>query len=215
MDQDHSRNAPDHDAQAVSDRIRLVVGGDQAALEWIVTWLSPWMLAWANLQVRPGQGFPITAEDLVQDVWMRILPELQRLTPHPTKDRWTPALLGVVKRTLRNRVIDVRRNATRSHIQQGGFDSDHLAPQRVDSSSGPISKLLRGERQRQVQAALDQLTHRERALYVKRLFEDATIEELAQEFGMTHAAVVKARQRVRQRLTGFLAPQLLDELDGL
>lgn len=216
MDQDQARTAAGaDDSQVVSDHIRRAVAGEEAALTWLVDWLSPLMLAWAKLQLRPGMQSQLTAEDLVQDVWIRILPELRRLAPHPTIGRWTPGLFGLVKRILRNRVIDVRRQATRCRLQYRSGDAMPAMSLHADSSSGPISKVLRGERQRLVQTALDRLTHRERALYVKRLFEDASIDELAREFSMTSVAVIKARQRVRQRLTGILAPEVLDQLEGM
>lgn len=211
MDEQQRESAEHADAEQASDRIRAVVDGDERSLAWLVEWLSPLMLSWAR--AHAGAGGVTTAEDLVQDVWVRVLPELQQLRPHPANGRWTPALLGVVRRTLRNRVIDVRRSAIRRRLAtpDGAPPADWL---RDDSSSGPVSKALRSERRQLLQEALDRLTDRERALYVDRIFDEASIDELAAQFGMTPTAVIKARQRVRQRLSACLAPRLLDELDA-
>jgi RNA polymerase sigma factor (sigma-70 family) len=212
------RKNPDHPPEGgsdqVSDQIRAVVDGDPAALDWVVEWMSPLMLTWARLQLRPGGGWSLEPEDLVQDVWVRVLPELGTLRPHPEAgERLTPALVGLVKRILRNRVIDVRRQATRRQVF-GLPAGSSSGPQAETPSSGPFSKALRSERRQLVQAALDRLTARERALYVKRLFEAASLDELAAEFGMSKDAVIKARQRVRQKLSALLALQILDDLES-
>jgi RNA polymerase sigma factor (sigma-70 family) len=213
VDHQNRDHEPEGGADQISDRIRAVVAGDPVALDWVVEWMSPLMLTWARLQIRPGAGAGVEPEDLVQDVWLRVLPELGGLRPHPQAgQRMTPALIGLVKRILRNRVIDVRRQATRRQVQ--GLPADGSSGSPVALSSGPFSKALRSERRRLVQDALDRLTARERALYVRRLFEDASLDELAAEFGMNRDAVVKARQRVRQKLGALLAPQILDDLES-
>lgn len=212
VDDEQRESAGHDDAEQASDRIRAVVDGDEGSLEWLVEWLSPLMLSWAR--THAGAGAATTAEDLVQDVWARVLPELRQLRPHPASGRWTPALLGLVRRTLRNRVIDVRRSAIRRRLTAAPDGAPPAEWPRADSSSGPVSKALRSERRQLLQEALDRLTDRERALYVDRIFDEASIDELAAQFGMTPAAVIKARQRVRQRLSACLAPRLLDELDA-
>ena len=87
-----------------------------------------------------------------------MLPELGGLRPHPRAgERMTPALIGLVERILRNRVIGVRR-------QVQGLPADGSSGSPVALSSGPFSKALRSERRRVVQDALDRLTARELAL---------------------------------------------------
>lgn len=218
MDNQDDKPKLDEPRELDSDGIRAAIGGDEAALACLIDTFSPWMLAWSRLYLRDNVRLPMEPEDLVQDVWMRLLPELQKLQPHPESGRWTAAMMGVMKTTLRNRVIDVRRAALRSKLHLWSKpvnDGEHSAsgPSVADSSSGPVAKLLRSERQLAVRAALEQLTPRERDIYVKRIFEDATIDELASEFGMSPDAVIKARQRVRHRLEGILSSWILDQLD--
>lgn len=211
MDQTTQGGGEDVHAEA-SQRIRAMVGGDGAALAWVVEWLSPIMASWARTQMRNGDGWSMTADDVVQDVWLRILPEIGRLQPHPqAAGRLTPALFAVVKRVLRNRVIDLRRSLVRRRLV--GADPADAADAAVSPLSGPVSRLLRAERARLVEAALQRLSERERALFVRRVFEESSIDELALEFGMTREAVLKARQRVRQRLLAVLGPQLLADLE--
>lgn len=195
----------------ISDRIVRVIRGDNQALEWLVEWLSPLMITWARSQLNAFSRAIADPEDLVQDVWIKILPRLGKLQPHPQTGRWTPAVLGLVKTTLVHRIIDIRRTAARQRMLNGAPDQPHSPA--ANSSSGPCARALRSERRRQVQRALDGLGERERQLYVKRLFEGTSIPELAAEFRMTGEAVIKARQRARKRLEGLLAPQLLDALE--
>jgi RNA polymerase sigma factor (sigma-70 family) len=200
-------------AQEISDRIRQVVDGDTKARDWIVEWLGPLMQAWARGQVQPGVRWSISPEDLVQDVWLRVLPMLGHLVPHPQAERMTPALLGLIKRVLRNRVADVRRQATRRQLRIASQECGLADLMPEARSSGPLSKAIRSERERMLQEALDGLTARERALYLGRIFEESSIEELAVEHAMTPPAVVKARQRTRHRLRQILESRLLDGLE--
>ncbi|MCA8950942.1 MAG: sigma-70 family RNA polymerase sigma factor [Planctomycetes bacterium] len=198
----------------VSEWIHAAAGGSRPALERVIDWLSPLMLSWARLQAGPHAGWPVSPEDVVQDVWLRTLPKLPHLAPHAASGgRLTPALLGVVRHVLRHRVIDLRRAATRNRLQSLQ-DTSRSEPGFAAKSSGPLAKAERSERFRLVQAALDKLTCKERALYVKRLFEELSIDELCAEFDMNREAVVKARQRVRHKLKAFLAPHFLPQFDG-
>lgn len=212
MDRDSVRFPEHPGSDVISDRVRAIVRGDPIALAAIVEWLTPLMAAWTESGLGPI-GAWVDAEDVVQDVWVRVLPRLTALKPHPPDGtRYTPALLALLRRTLRNRVIDLRRQATRRRL--AALSEEGEGADIETASSGPIGKLMRSERRQQVQVALGELTERDRSLYVRRVFERASLEELAAEFGMTRDAVIKSRQRTRKKLEAYLAPRLLDDLEG-
>ena len=215
MDTENRTDRGADDADSASDRVRSAVAGDPAALDWLVGWLSPLMVSWARSQTRGEVVWALTPEDLVQDTWVRVLPKLGELQPHAASGRrMTPALIGIVSRTLRNRVIDVRRAATRRRLFPLPNDTA-LGIQAVASSSGPFTKAVHSERSRLLEQALQHLTDKQRGIYLERLFEGSSINELAAAYEMSPAAVIKARQRVRHRLEGILAPNILDDLDDL
>lgn len=213
-DQSGNRNGiGDHTSQI----IRRVIDGDTRALDSLVDWLGPLMASWARWQLRNAASqLQLTAEDLVQDIWLRMLPKLADLRPHPDSRRWTPALLAVVRRALRNRVIDARREAARRALDTCAADrpADDISADDIPAgNSGPFSRAVRSERRQVLETALEQLNERDRALYVRRIFERTSIGELAAEFGLSEDGVLKARQRARQRLSHHLAPRLLDMLE--
>ena len=190
-----------------------MVEGDAEALERVAEWLSPLMATWARLHLGAAGREGLWAEDLVQETWLAVLPELPRLRPVPgARERFTPALLGLVKRILRNKLVDARRRELRRRVQSLP-PSDRSGPLPPDHRSGPVTRALRSERRRSVQDALERLGARERELFVRRIFEDAGLEELANDYGMTRDAVVKARQRTRARLARYLSKELLDVLE--
>lgn len=214
MDQQVDSFAAGSGETPLSDVVRRARDGDDRALEQLVEHVTPLMAAWAASRLRSERRVDTTCEDLLQEVWLRILPLLPDLRPHPsTPGRWTPALLSLASSILRNVVVDARRRAIRSRLI-GDSDREEVG-QRAASTSGPVTRAIRSERRGRVQLALERLTERERALFLGRLFDGATIEELAEEHGLSYHAVVKSRQRARRRLEGILAAELLDAFDQL
>jgi RNA polymerase sigma factor (sigma-70 family) len=205
---------PEGGADEISALVRRAVAGEPGALEGLVEWLGPLMASWVRARAPEGELAEGEPEDLVQEVWLRVLPLLHELRPHPSEPgRLTPALLATVKRVLRNHLIDLRRRAARRRMQALPTDSSSRVP-REASGRGPFSEALRRERGRLVLDALERVGPRDRELYVRRIFEEASLDELAAEFGMSRAAVIKARQRARHVLAEVLAPQVLDELEA-
>ncbi|MCA8950157.1 MAG: sigma-70 family RNA polymerase sigma factor [Planctomycetes bacterium] len=212
-DSESEKNAP-ASADEISGWIHKASDGCPAALEQLIDWLSPMLLSWARLQAGSGAPWPLAPEDVVQDVWIQVLRKLGSLAPHGDTGRMTPALLGIARRILRDRVIDIRRSATRHRLVLTLHPTGESEAALAAAGSGPITRATRSERRQLVEAALDRLTQKERALYVRRLIEGLSIDELGAEYGMSADAVIKARQRVRQKLAVFLAPQVLEDLEA-
>ncbi|MFK7741973.1 MAG: RNA polymerase sigma factor [Planctomycetota bacterium] len=196
---------------ATSQLIRKAVAGDRAALEELADWLHPLMATWAHWQLRNATHFASSAEDLVQDVWLQMLPKLTSLRAHPRSRRMTPALLAVMRRALRNRVIDVRRAAARRAMGtlHDGDDNAELAA----SNTGPLTQAVRTERRLVIERALARLSVRDRVLYTKRIFEGTSLQELADEFQLSIDGVLKARQRARRLLAKTGGSELLALLE--
>jgi len=194
----------------LSTRLRAAMLGNVGSLEQLVDQLSPLMTAWSHAHLRRDASCRADPEDIVQDVWIKILPQLAELTPHPTDGRISSALLALLKTVLVRRTIDVWRASLRDKAKPAATVTAELpAP-----SSGPLRKLERSERDRLIRAALDEIPQRDRELYVRRIFEDLSPAELGDLYGMTRVAVVKARQRVRKRLEGILTATVLQDLEA-
>lgn len=199
-------------AEQTSDRIRGAARGDGEALEWLGDWLSPMMLAWARIQMRTSVDGPVTPEDLVQDVWVKLLPKLPHLRPYPgATPRMTPAILAVARRTLRNHIIDVRRSHIRGklHGSVEPFEDEF-----GDAGTSPLSQCLRLERSQHLADALDRLDPRDREIFLSRVFESFSIAELAERHAVDAKEIIATRRRVRRILSQHLHGGILDVLDG-
>ncbi len=196
------------DVEHLSDHLHGAILGNSADMQMLVEQLTPLMTTWANLHLNGSGLRQSDPEDVVQDVWVRILPRLQDIDPHPQNGRISSGLLAVLKKTLLHRTIDIWRAALRENVTT--LQSD---PQLSTLSSGPLGKSVRSDHMRLVHAALDELSDRDRALYVRRIFEDLSLRELCDEYDMTRDAVIKARQRVRQRLEAVLGKTVLADLE--
>ena len=197
-----------------SAQLRAALAGDEAAREWLADWLGPLMTAWAGYQLRRGRVPGVHADDLVQDVWIRLLPELATLRPRAdVPDRMTPAVLALARRILVNRVVDLRRQASRRRLERLESSGPTRPETPVAPVTGPLTKQLRSERRRALEHALDLLAPRDRELYLRRIFEQTPIDRLAAEFGISPAGVIKARQRARVSLARHLSQRLLDDIE--
>lgn len=204
--------APDR-LDSLSGRVRGAVNGSREDLSWVVEQLSPLMVSWAQMQIGSGTGLPLDAEDVVHDVWVRALPSMAGLHAHPEDGRMSSGLLALLRTTLLHRIVDIRRQeiARRTRtLSATGVDVN----ERPTSSSGPDQKAVRSEHHRHVLEALDEIPRRDRELYVRKIFEDLKLDELAGEYRMTRDAVIKVRQRVRKRLEGLLTSTVLEDLDS-
>ena len=113
-------SAPVPPSDEDSARVREAIAGSPEAREWLADWLGPLMVSWTDYQLRRGRVVEVQPEDVVQDVWLRLLPELPSLRPLDSTrpGRFTPALLALARRILNNRIIDLRRAAARRRVQR-------------------------------------------------------------------------------------------------
>lgn len=213
MDEGPVRQPARGSREELSGHIGRARDGDEASIARLVEELSPILVSWAQAHLRPASlpGAIVDPEDLVQEVWLKALPRISTLQPHPNApSRLTPALLALLGTILRSRVTDLRRQAARRRVH-GGMPLPSEEP--PTASSGPFTKALRSERRRLVEDALATLSERERRIYIDRLLGGMSLAELAAEHGMSTDAMTKARQRVRVKLAKVLGPQLVDDLE--
>lgn len=199
--------------ESLSGRVRGAVDGSREDLSWVMRELSPLMVSWAQMQMGSHPSVTSDPEDIVHDVWVRTLPLLGEVHPHPEDGRMSSGLLALLRTALLHRIVDIRRQEitrrTRA-ISSMGID----VTERPTSSSGPVQKAVRGDHHQHVLDALAEIPRRDRELYVRKIFEDMKLSELAAEYGMTRDAVIKVRQRVRKRLEGLLTSTVLEDLES-
>jgi RNA polymerase sigma-70 factor (ECF subfamily) len=130
------------------------------------------------------------AEDLFQEVWMRVL---TRGTQFNGKSRFETWLFTIA----RNLLIDQRRKRTMSSLDElfeaGGEDDRPLAFEVPDHEPGPFDRMSSVEDREQIAAALLQLDTLYREVLVLRFHEDLSLEEIAK---VTHAPLSTVKSRL-------------------
>ena len=130
------------------------------------------------------------AEDLFQEVWMRVL---TRGGQFNGKSRFETWLFTIA----RNLVIDMRRKRTMSSLDElfeaGGEDDRPLTFEVADHEPGPFDRMSNVEDREQIAAALLQLDTLYREVLVLRFHEDLSLEEIAK---VTHAPLSTVKSRL-------------------
>ena len=130
------------------------------------------------------------AEDLFQEVWMRVL---TRGTQFNGKSRFETWLFTIA----RNLVIDLRRKRTMSSLDElfevGGDDDRPMAFEVPDDEPGPFDRMSNVEDREQITAALLQLDTLYREVLVLRFHEDLSLEEIAK---VTRAPLSTVKSRL-------------------
>jgi len=130
------------------------------------------------------------AEDLFQEVWMRVL---VRGGQFNGKSRFETWLFTIA----RNLVIDLRRKRTMSSLDElfeaGGDDDRPLAFEVVDHEPGPFDRMSNVEDRERIAAALLQLDTLYREVLVLRFHEDLSLEEIAK---ITRAPLSTVKSRL-------------------
>jgi RNA polymerase sigma factor (sigma-70 family) len=142
------------------------------------------------LMARPAD---VDADDVVQDVVVRVLRRWERL--HFADDR---ALAGYLHRAVVNRARDAHRAGARWIIA----DLDTLCSPRPSALDG----LVAGEWRRRAAGALRQLSQSDRRVVVGRIVHSLSFDDLAVSTGRpspdaARKATARALARLRQRLT--------------
>jgi len=137
------------------------------------------------------------AEDLFQEVWMRVLVRGGQFNGKSRFDTWLFTIA-------RNLVIDQKRKKTMSSLDElfeGGLEDDR--PMRfevADDDPGPFDHCSSGEDREQIAAALLQLDTLYREVLVLRFDEDLSLDEIA---SITHAPLSTVKSRLYRGLAAL------------
>jgi RNA polymerase sigma-70 factor (ECF subfamily) len=130
------------------------------------------------------------AEDLFQEVWMRVLTRGMQFNGKSRFETWLFTIA-------RNLVIDQRRKRTMSSLDElfeaGGEEDRPLAFEVPDQEPGPFDRMCNVEDREQIAAALLQLDTLYREVLVLRFHEDLSLEEIAK---VTRAPLSTVKSRL-------------------
>ncbi len=149
-------------------------------------------------------GNPEEAEDLAQEVFLRVYRARKKYRPRSKFSTWLFTIANnLALNTLRARQ---RKPVVRLPAADSGPLGPRPAEQVVpDQRSGPVQRVQRRELAEVIRQALDGLNERQRLAVVLNKFEDMNYQEIAEVMGLTTKAVKSLLSRARMNLRAALA----------
>ncbi len=147
-------------------------------------------------------GNPSEAEDIAQQVFLRIWRNAKRYRPEA---KFTTYLYTITRNLVFN---ETRRRSRKKEVSADELEenSNHLIA--ASSDRQPDSELLQVELQRAVDAAIAGLPEAQRMAVVLRRYEQLSYEEIAEVLSLSVSAVksllFRARTTLRETLSGYL-----------
>lgn len=137
------------------------------------------------------------AEDLFQDVWMRVLTRGSQFNGKARFETWLFTIA-------RNLVIDHKRKRTMASLDElidtGNEDDRPVTFEVADNQPTPFDRFASGEDRERIASALLQMDTLYREVLVLRFHEELTLEEIAR---ITHAPLSTVKSRLYRGLTAI------------
>jgi len=194
-----------------SHHLRRAASGDLAALDALIQRVTPLLLSLAKYRLRHLRQPGCEPMDLVQDVWLRSIPNLARLQPRD--GRLTPVLLAWLGTTMRRRARDLLEMSLRHEQAMPLADLGDALPHVPEATRGVVTRVLQNENDGLVAAAIESLPDTDREILLLRGIEQASIAEVATLLGITEGAVKMRFRRALDQLRDQLPPSILDEIE--
>lgn len=150
------------------------------------------------------------AEDLAQEVFMRVFRARKRYTPDAKFSTWLFTIAN-------NVALNAKRSlARRREVNLGSDARDDDGPPALDQmaleASGlmPTRQLDKAERAEMVRLAIEALPERQRVALLLSKFENMSYVEIAETMEMTVQATKSLLSRARENLRAILEPYMHD-----
>ncbi|MCK5942375.1 MAG: sigma-70 family RNA polymerase sigma factor [Planctomycetes bacterium] len=188
--------------------VRGACSGDAASVDWLVARFTPLLIAQARYRLRGRMAAICDPEDVVNDVWLAVLPKLHRIQPR--NGRHTPVLVSYLGTTVLNRV----NTLVMKHLRGKPRASDQGLEALPAVTQSVVSRAVRAERKDAVLAAIEQLDEGDREVVVLGAIEQQPRARIAEQLGVTTGALRVRLHRALQRLREQLPGSVFDELDA-
>ncbi len=172
--------------------------GDERAFDQLVESYSGRVYALLTRLIGPLDH----REDLVQEVFLRVIRARARYAPEARFSTW---LFRIVFNLCVNE--GQRRRGAAALEEDPGAEEDWGD----ERASTPLDELEREDRVRAVQAAIAELPTRQRTALVLARYEGLSLAEVGQVLGSSEQAVKSMIHRARETLRELLAPFLAEE----
>ena len=188
--------------------VRRAIDGDDASLTWLVTRLSPLLLAQVSFRLGPKLRVLYDPQDLVQEAWLTLLPRLRDLPER--NGRHTPGLLRFLSTTLLNKT----NTLVQKHLgarRAADTPAEGWSEIPVDQS-GIVTNAIRRETRDTVLAHIEAMDDQDREILLMRGIEQQRNQTVGLLLGLTPQAVSMRYRRALERLREQLPGSVFDEL---
>ena len=143
------------------------------------------------------------AEDIAQQVFVRVWKNLKRYEPRAKFTTW---LLKITRNLVFN---ELRRRSRHPAVPLQSETDEEERPLKDEHAASPDATLLEHELQEAVDAAIAQLPETQRMAVILRRYEELSYEEIAEALDQSVSAVksllFRARTELRDNLKRYLA----------
>lgn len=195
-----------------SQHVRRAIGNDRESVAWIVARVTPLLLCQARQRIPPSLRRHCDPEDLVAEVWMRVLPCLPRLEPAEGSVRL--GLIRLAGTTLIRRIRDLLEKHVLGKPPVKGLPGPGGAGTEIpDATRGVVTHVVAEENKGQVWAGLSALSSRDREILVLRGIEGRSHGEISSLVGLTPEHCAVRYHRALKQLRGQIPSSVLDDLE--
>ena len=179
-----------------------VKNGDRNAFDDLMRKHYPRILNFANRFIGNRQ----LAEDLTQDVFLKVYNSAARYQPRSKFQTW---LYTIAKNTCLNELRRIRGKMLSLDdtvdVKEGEFKKEF-----PDPGADPAVEFLQKEKEKQVRAAIHELPENQRIAVILKRYEDFTYAEIAATLAVTDQAVKsllsRAKVNLKNKLAGIIEP---------
>lgn len=193
-----------------SKHVQAALRGDQGSLAWLVTHLSPLLLAQARWRLGTALAHVCEPDDLVQEAWLAAVPKLRELTARD--GRVTPVLLRYLATSIVHRVNNLARATLRGEADVAATPSPSALPA---DQTGVVSAAVRAEQRMALLSTIDALDPIDRDVLILRAIEQRSQQTTAELLGISQDAVAMRLSRALARLRERLPEALARDLEAL
>ena len=147
---------------------------------------------------------PALAEDLAQEVFLRVYQARERYRPDA---RFTTWLYRIATNLALNAIRDRKGEVPQSDEEssEGGPSATRL----VDSRPNVEQQLMQSDRERLIRRAVEELPERQRAAVILHKYQDVDYQQIAKVLGVSESAVKSLLFRAYESLRMRLEPLLV------
>ena len=190
--------------------VRAAVAGQTTAIQVLCERFTPALMAMARRYLAGGLGQYYEPADLVQDVWVRVIPRLADI--EGLGGRVTPVVMRFLTSTLKNHYNNLLSEHIRGKASAIRAD-DSEVDQVATTVSDITSRVAHSQEIETLYKALDEMDPLDREVIMLRGLEQMSPDEVATLTGESGSAVESRYSRALKKLVARLPESFLADLD--